>query len=269
VRRGDLDPVEPGLGRERRAARVGGDDLLHLRRAQRPRLGVVAMPGQRRRRHHDRPRRRGDHLAATVEQLHEQLRPLAPDRGADAPVPVDHAVEVAADRVWREQPRGRGRDRLHHDQPRAAARPRALVGDEVVRRQVFVDERRLVRGRDDPARQLGRADRQRAEQVVEHRCAIITQYVDFEELIAGRPAGVQDTARRLLAIARELVPDAVESCDGEDYGVGFGPGYKGLVFRDHAAGRQGAAGDRARRGARRSGGADAGSRGGAPARAGR
>ena len=52
----------------------------------------------------------------------------------------------------------------------------------------------------------------------------------FEALIAGRPADVQDTARRVLAIARELVPDTVESHDGEDYGVGFGPGYKGLVF---------------------------------------
>jgi hypothetical protein len=54
--------------------------------------------------------------------------------------------------------------------------------------------------------------------------------VDFDDLIAGRPAGVQEIARRLLAIARELVPDAVESADGEDYGIGFGPGYKGLVF---------------------------------------
>ena len=25
-------------------------------------------------------------------------------------------------------------------------------------------------------------------------------------------------------------PDAVESCDGDDFGVGFAPGYKGLVF---------------------------------------
>jgi hypothetical protein len=54
--------------------------------------------------------------------------------------------------------------------------------------------------------------------------------MDFDELIAGRPPDVQEAARRLLAIARELVPDAVESADGEDYGVGFGPGYKGLVF---------------------------------------
>jgi hypothetical protein len=52
----------------------------------------------------------------------------------------------------------------------------------------------------------------------------------FDELIAGRPADVQETARRLLTTARELVPAAVESHDGDDYGVGFGPGYKGLVF---------------------------------------
>jgi hypothetical protein len=52
----------------------------------------------------------------------------------------------------------------------------------------------------------------------------------FDQLIAGRPPEVQEIARRVLAIARELVPDAVESDDGEDYGVGFGPGYKGLVF---------------------------------------
>jgi hypothetical protein len=26
------------------------------------------------------------------------------------------------------------------------------------------------------------------------------------------------------------VPDAVESCEGGDFGVGFAPGYKGLVF---------------------------------------
>jgi hypothetical protein len=54
--------------------------------------------------------------------------------------------------------------------------------------------------------------------------------MDFETLLADRPAGVQETSHRLLAIARELVPDAVESCDDEDYGVGFAPGYKGLVF---------------------------------------
>jgi hypothetical protein len=41
---------------------------------------------------------------------------------------------------------------------------------------------------------------------------------------------VQEIARRLLATARELVPETVETCERGDYGVGFGPGYKGLVF---------------------------------------
>jgi hypothetical protein len=54
--------------------------------------------------------------------------------------------------------------------------------------------------------------------------------MDLEELIAGRPAAVQEATRRLVAIARELVPEAVESCEGGDFGVGFAPGYKGLVF---------------------------------------
>jgi hypothetical protein len=54
--------------------------------------------------------------------------------------------------------------------------------------------------------------------------------MEFEELIAGRPADVQETARRVLAIARELVPDAIEGDDRDDYWIGFGPGYKGLVF---------------------------------------
>jgi hypothetical protein len=54
--------------------------------------------------------------------------------------------------------------------------------------------------------------------------------MDLEALIAGRPAAVQDTTRRLVAIAHELVPEAVESCESGDVGVGFAPGYKGLVF---------------------------------------
>jgi hypothetical protein len=54
--------------------------------------------------------------------------------------------------------------------------------------------------------------------------------MEFDELIAGKPDSVQETARRLLAAARDVVPDAVESRDGDDYGVGVGSGYKGLVF---------------------------------------
>jgi hypothetical protein len=54
--------------------------------------------------------------------------------------------------------------------------------------------------------------------------------VELDELLDGRSAPVQETARRLITVARELVPDAVESCEGGDYGVGFAAGYKGLVF---------------------------------------
>ena len=54
--------------------------------------------------------------------------------------------------------------------------------------------------------------------------------MDVEPLLAGRPGAVRETARRLIAIARELIPDAVESLDGGDLGIGDGPGYKGLVF---------------------------------------
>jgi hypothetical protein len=52
----------------------------------------------------------------------------------------------------------------------------------------------------------------------------------FEEFVAPFGETTRETARRLLATAQALVPDAVESCDGADYGVGTAAGYKGLVF---------------------------------------
>jgi hypothetical protein len=54
--------------------------------------------------------------------------------------------------------------------------------------------------------------------------------VTFDELVAPFPPAVQETAHRLLAIARGLIPNATESGDGGDYGIGTGPGYKRLVF---------------------------------------
>jgi hypothetical protein len=54
--------------------------------------------------------------------------------------------------------------------------------------------------------------------------------VELDALLADRPAAVQETTRRLVAIARELIPGAVESFDGDDVGFGSAPGYKGLVF---------------------------------------
>ena len=43
-------------------------------------------------------------------------------------------------------------------------------------------------------------------------------------------ANVQALARAALASLREVLPDAVESAEGGEIGLGFGPGYRGLVF---------------------------------------
>ena len=102
-----------------------------------------------------------------MEQLDEEPRPVRLHRRRDTPVAVDDLGQVAAERVRGEQPGRVYRRRLQHDQSGAAPRPRLVVGDEVVGRQVVVDERRLVRGRDDPVLQLDRAERERAEQVLE------------------------------------------------------------------------------------------------------
>ena len=54
--------------------------------------------------------------------------------------------------------------------------------------------------------------------------------VTFDELLDPFPESTRAAARRLLDTARELIPDAAESCEGGDYGIGMAPGYKGLVF---------------------------------------
>lgn len=54
--------------------------------------------------------------------------------------------------------------------------------------------------------------------------------MDAEQLLAGHSDAVRATARRLIAISRELVPDALETCEDGDIGIGDGPGYAGLVF---------------------------------------
>ena len=101
-----------------------------------------------------------------MEQLDEEPRAVRLHRRCDAPVPLDDLREVAAEGVRGEQARRVHRRRLEHDQPDAAPRPRLVVGDEVVRRQVLVDERGLVRGRDDAVLELDRTERERAEQVL-------------------------------------------------------------------------------------------------------
>lgn len=51
-----------------------------------------------------------------------------------------------------------------------------------------------------------------------------------EALLAQVPPEVAATARELIARLRRLLPDAVESCEGGDFGLGTAPGYRGLVF---------------------------------------
>ena len=71
----ELDPVEPTLGGQFGRAGVPGDDLVDLGRGERPGLDVEALARDRRRRDCCRPGRRGDQLAAAVEELDEETRP--------------------------------------------------------------------------------------------------------------------------------------------------------------------------------------------------
>lgn len=53
---------------------------------------------------------------------------------------------------------------------------------------------------------------------------------DLEALLADRDPEVRELTRRARALLLELLPDAVQTCEGGDLGFGVGPGYKGLVF---------------------------------------
>jgi hypothetical protein len=53
---------------------------------------------------------------------------------------------------------------------------------------------------------------------------------ELDGLLAGRPEAVVATTRAAIERLRALVPGAVETCEGGDYGIGTGPGDKGLVF---------------------------------------
>jgi spermidine/putrescine transport system ATP-binding protein len=66
---------------------------------------------------------------------------------------------------------GRG---LEDDEPHAASRAGLVVGEEVVRRQALVDERRLMGGRDDPVRELDWSYAQRAEERFEQIASLLT-----------------------------------------------------------------------------------------------
>jgi hypothetical protein len=52
----------------------------------------------------------------------------------------------------------------------------------------------------------------------------------LEQLLGDFPEPVARTTRELLARLTKLVPNAIESCEGGDFGIGTAPGYRGLVF---------------------------------------
>jgi hypothetical protein len=53
---------------------------------------------------------------------------------------------------------------------------------------------------------------------------------ELNEMLGKAGPAVSALARRAIATAIELVPDAMVTLDGQDIGIGTGPGYKGLVF---------------------------------------
>ena len=167
----ELDPVEPALGRELRGARVPGDELVDLGRGEGAGLDVEALARDRRRRDRGRPGRRGDQLAAAVKELDEETRPVRADGVDHAPVAGDDLGLVAGQGVGGQPPGLVDGGRLEDDHSRPARRARLVVGDELVRGQVVVDERGLVRGGDDPVRQLDGAEPQRAQEMLKHRRA--------------------------------------------------------------------------------------------------
>ena len=53
---------------------------------------------------------------------------------------------------------------------------------------------------------------------------------DITSFLAPFEAETQRLARASLAALRHVFPDALESAEGGEIGLGFGPGYRGLVF---------------------------------------
>jgi hypothetical protein len=118
---------------------------------------------------------------AAVEELDEQPRAVRVHRAGQLLVDGHDRGQVAADRVRRQQAGVVDRGCLDDDQPGAAAGACLVVGDQVVGRKVVVDQARLVRRRDDPVRELHRADVQRREERVQH----------LRDARSSRPAGTR------------------------------------------------------------------------------
>ena len=168
MRGGHLDAVEPSLGRKRGGARVASNDALDVGGPRSAWLRAKPRAGNRRRRERRWPRSACDLLAPSVEDLDEDPRPVRLHGRSDSAVPVDDLGQVPTERVRGQQAALVDRRRLEDDQPDTASRAGLVIGDEVVRRQVLVDESRLMRSRDDPVRDLDRPESKRAKKAREH-----------------------------------------------------------------------------------------------------
>jgi hypothetical protein len=167
----ELDAVELALRGQPGGACVARHDVVDLLPGERARLDVEALAWDGRRSDRVGARRIGDQLPASVEELHEEPRPVRANRVDDAAVAGDDLVPVTGQGVRREASRLVDGGRLEDYQPGPAGCARLVVGDEVVRRHVVVDERRLVRGRDDPVAQLDRTEPKGTQEVIKHRRA--------------------------------------------------------------------------------------------------
>ena len=154
VRHRDLDAVDPALAAVARGGRVAVDQRAQLGSGQRPRLAREARRRHRRGRDRRRPRRGRDLLAAAVEELDEQPRPVLVHRAGE-PLGSRRRSPAGSRRACAtvSRPDGSHGGRLEEDRPDPAARARRVVGDEVGRRQVVVHQPGLVRRRHDPVAQ--------------------------------------------------------------------------------------------------------------------
>jgi len=170
-------------------SRVAVDDLADLGGGERARLALE--PQARNRRRSDRGSLGGgrDLLAPTVEQLDEQPRTVGLHRLREPPIRRHDLRQEATDRVRREQPGRMDGGRLEEDRAGPAPRTRLVVGEEVVRREMVVDEAGLVRGRNDPVTEFDRPEVDRGQQgrkrVVRGHARIIADQADR----GARPVG--------------------------------------------------------------------------------
>jgi hypothetical protein len=166
----DLDAVEACFRGQLRGARVAGDHLPDLVGRECPRLGLgsagSAPPKGRQGR---RARRRGESARGRRGRAGPKRRvPCGCTACRNRAVALDDLREVAASVCGVSRPEGWTARRLEHDQARhrRGPAPRGRRRKSSVGRW-FLDERGLVRRRDDAVRSSTGTERQRAEQVRE------------------------------------------------------------------------------------------------------